>query len=340
MACGSQKKTDQLDLALKSIKARQILSDDLKEYRFEHNALPEIDFNEIDTSVKFLGKKLKLPLIISSITGGMNKGRKINKALAELANDFCVGFSVGSQRVAIEDEVLADTFRVRNYAPDILLFANLGAVQLNYGYGIEECQRVVDMIEADALFLHLNPLQEAFQPGASNVNFSGLLKKIEQICKKLDVPVFIKEVGSGISKSVAQKLKDAGVSGIDVAGCGNYSWANVEAERSNDVVLKASACEFLSWGMTAAECIKDISGSVKDLILIASGGISNGLEIAKFLALGANLCSAASPFLLKVNESRSECENFMESIIFSLKTAMFCTGSKNISELKKAKIKK
>lgn len=336
----NQKKNDHLDLVLRRLKEQGIFNYDLNEYRFEHNALPEIDFNEVDTSVKFLGKSLKLPLIISSITGGTEKARKINKALAELASDFEIGFSVGSQRVALEDKSVIDTFKVRDFAPHVLLFANLGAVQLNYGYDVTECQKVVDMIEADALFLHLNPIQEVFQ-SSGNTNFSGLLKKIEKVCKKIDVPVFVKEVGYGISASVAKKLYETGVKGVDIAGRGNYSWAEVETQRSNDVVLKIAAQNFCNWGNPTPESIRSIAEEVpSDFKIIASGGVLNGIDVAKSIALGASLCAAATPFLLKVAVSRSECENYMESMILELKTAMFGTGSKTISELKKVRLTK
>lgn len=334
----NQRKDDHLDLVLRSLKENGVFGLDLAEYSFEHNALPELDFSEVDTSVKFLGKRLKFPLIISSLTGGTEKSRKLNKALAELANDFEVGFSVGSQRVALEDDSVASTFKVRNFAPDVLLFANLGAVQLNYGYGEAECQKVVDMIEADALFLHLNPLQEVFQSDG-NTNFSGLLKKIEKVCKKIDVPVFVKEVGYGISASVAQKLYEVGVKGVDVAGRGSYSWTEIEAQRSNDIVLKMAAQNFLSWGNSTPASIRAIASTVpSDFKIIASGGIFCGIDVAKAIALGANLCAAATSFLLKVDVSRSECENYMEAMILELKTAMFCSGSKTISDLKKAKL--
>jgi isopentenyl-diphosphate delta-isomerase len=313
-----------------------LISPGFENYRFEHNALPEIDFAEIDTSVDFLGRHLKLPLMILSITGGDGTER-INRNLAGIANDFELGMAVGSQRIALEDKSFADSFRMRRYAPNILLFANLGAVQLNYDYSLDECRRVVDMIEADALVLHLNPLQEVFQVDG-NTNFSGLLKKIEKICSSLASPVIVKEVGYGISASVAKKLQEAGVYAVDVAGAGTVSWSSLESIRSLDVVVRNAAKSFANWGNQTADCIKSVAEIKKKMKIIASGGLRTGVDVAKSLALGADICGNASSFLQKLMISRSECENFVESMILELKTTMFCVGCKNIRELKSAKL--
>ena len=210
----------------------------LEHYRFEHYCLPEIDFDDITLQTSFLGKQLSAPLLISSMTGGTPKAKKINYRLAEFAQAYQFAMGVGSQRVVVEKPDVADTFRVRSLAPDILLFANLGAVQLNYSYGVEECQRAVDILEADALILHLNPLQECIQPNGDR-NFKGLLTKIAQVCDKLPVPVIVKEVGNGISGKMAQALIEAGVSVIDVAGAGGTSWSKVESERTRNRVSTA-----------------------------------------------------------------------------------------------------
>jgi isopentenyl-diphosphate delta-isomerase len=319
---------------------RSMASSGFANYQFEHNALPEMDFSEIDISVNFLGRKMHMPLMISPITGGGDKSEKINKGLAELANDFSLGFSVGSQRIAIENASCEKSFKIRNYAPNVLLFANLGAVQLNYGWSIDECRRAVDMIDADALILHLNPLQEVFQPGG-NIDFSNLLKKIEKICSLLDVPLGIKEVGYGISASLAKKLCNVGVQIIDIAGAGSISWSAIESSRSNDIVLRHSSAAFLNWGNPTAECIRSISESEKlDAKIIASGSVRTGVDMAKALALGANICGNASDFLRRILKSRAECENFVESLTLELKAAMFCTGCKDIQALKFAKLVK
>ncbi|MDR3187332.1 MAG: type 2 isopentenyl-diphosphate Delta-isomerase [Holosporaceae bacterium] len=318
--------------------AKSTVCSGFDDYRFEHCAFPETDFAEIDTSVEFLGRKMHMPLIISPITGGGDKSAKINKGLAELANDFNLGFSVGSQRVALEDESLEKSFKIRDYAPNVLLFANIGAVQLNYGYSIDECRRAVDMIDADALILHLNPLQEIFQ-SEGNTDFSNLLKKIERICSSLEVAVGVKEVGCGISASLAKKICDAGVQIIDIAGAGSVSWPAIESSRSNDVVLRHSSNAFLSWGNPTIECLRSIPKKLGAKI-IASGSVKTGVDMAKALALGADICGNASDFLRRIVKSRVECENFVESLILELKAAMFCTGSKNIQALKSAKLVK
>lgn len=330
------KKDQQLKFAV-SDTANCLLDAGFSNYAFEHNALPEIDFSEIDTSTKFLGRKLNLPLIISSITGGGSKSAKINKALAGIANDYGLGLAVGSQACALRDESLADSFKVRQYAPNALLFANFGAVELNYGFGMDECRRALDMIDADALMLHLNPLHEVFQRDGIT-NFFGLLHKIEKVCKHLDAPVIVKEVGCGISAEVADKLADVGVYAVDVAGAGSISWSCVEKQGSRDVVLIDAATTFRDWGNPTAECIESIVKESINIKIIASGGVDNGIKIAKSIALGADLCGNASTFLKKITESRAECENFIETITMELKTVMFCTGSKDLQALKEAKL--
>jgi len=207
------------------------LTNGFEKYFFIHNALPELDLQKIDTRTLFLGKTLTMPLLISSMTGGVTESEKINQNLALAAQETGIAMGLGSMRAAIEDESIVHSFKVRNFGPDILLFANLGAVQLNYGYGVKECRKAVELAEADGLILHLNPLQEALQP-EGQTNFAGLLNKIEQVCGQLPVPVIVKEVGWGISEAVTRQLKNAGVAAIDVAGAGGTSWSQVEMYRS------------------------------------------------------------------------------------------------------------
>ncbi|MDR0677775.1 MAG: type 2 isopentenyl-diphosphate Delta-isomerase [Holosporaceae bacterium] len=332
------RKNDHITLACESI-SRSKLSSGFDNYRFEHNALPEIDFNEIDTSVNFLDRKLNIPLIISSITNGTKLSEKINKNLAGIANDFGLGLAIGSQRIDFEKKSPPEAFRIRNYAKNILLFANLGAVQLNYGYSVDQCKKAVELIEADALVLHLNPIQEVFQI-EGNTDFSGLLRKIEKVCSSMNYPVIVKEVGYGISLSVAKKLQNAGVYGIGIDGAGTISWTNLESNRSNDIVVKNSAQAFQNWGNPTADSLQEITKNLTNIKVIASGGVRSGVDIAKSIALGANLCGNATDFLEKIMISRADCENFVESLILELKTAMFCTGCKNINELKAVKLMK
>ncbi|MDR2107549.1 MAG: type 2 isopentenyl-diphosphate Delta-isomerase [Holosporaceae bacterium] len=332
-----KRKENHISLACEAV-GRSAVDPGFHRYRFEHNALPEINFAETDTSANFLGRNLGLPLIISSITG-YDVSEKINRNLAGVANDFRLGMAVGSQRIAFEDRSFENSFKIRRYAPDILLFANLGAVQLNCGYSADECRRAVDMAEADALILHLNPMHEVFQTNG-NTDFSGLLGKIEKICSSLKHPVFVKEVGYGISASVAKKLREAGVCGVDVAGAGTISWSWLEGRCSNDVVVRQSSEAFRDWGNPTVDCIESIAKIGGKMKIIAGGGVRNGVDMAKAIALGADVCANATDFLQKVMVSRSDCENFVESLTLELKTAMFCVGCKNIGELRSAKLLK
>ncbi|MBD1832795.1 type 2 isopentenyl-diphosphate Delta-isomerase [Cyanobacteria bacterium FACHB-472] len=302
-------------------------------YRFTHCCLPELDRSEVDISTTFLGKHLGAPLLISSMTGGTQQARTINYRLAEAAQRYKLAMGVGSQRVAVENPQVADTFAVRSLAPDILLFANLGAVQLNYKYGIDECLRVVDLLQADALILHLNPLQECIQP-RGDTNFRGLLDRIAGLCSKLSVPVIAKEVGNGISAAMAVKLIEAGVSAIDVAGAGGTSWAKVESERAENAQQRRLGLTFADWGLPTAECITNIRAVAPDIPLIASGGLRTGLEVAKAIALGADLAGLAWPFLQAAVESEDALDALVEVLFAEITTVLFCTGNATLPDLK------
>lgn len=305
----------------------------LENYRFVHQALPEINASKINLSTVLFGKRLGAPLVLSPMTGGIKKAQRINRNLAQAAQTLGIAMGVGSQRTAIESPRVANTFRVRNVAPDILLFANLGAVQLNYGYTHDKCKRAVDMIEADALILHLNPLQEALQP-EGQTDFSRLLNKIERVCKKLTVPVVIKEVGWGISESVAKKLFEAGVAGIDVAGAGGTSWGEVERHRSRNDNRNNIAKSFASWGIPTAESIQMTRRGAPELPLIASGGIRTGIDVAKAIALGADVTGIAGPLLKAADDSAEAVISSVSEIIEVLRITMFCIGAANLPELK------
>jgi isopentenyl-diphosphate Delta-isomerase len=307
----------------------------LEKYRFSHYCLPELDYDRLDISTKFLGKTLGAPLLISSMTGGTDQARTINRRLAEAAQAYGLAMGVGSQRVAIEQDQTQDSFRVRDLAPDILLFANLGAVQLNYGYGSEQCQRAVDIVEADALILHINPLQECIQPQGDR-NFSGLLQKIEQVCSKLTVPVIAKEVGNGISAHLAQQLIDVGVRAIDVAGAGGTSWSLVESARADNELQRQLGRTFADWGLPTAACLVQIRQSQLEIPLIASGGLRNGLDVAKAIGLGADLAGLALPFLTAADHSSAAVTDLVELLLAELKTALFCTGSPDLASLRRS----
>lgn len=305
----------------------------LERYRFTHYCLPELNRSEIDLTTTFLGKSLGAPLLISSMTGGTQQAKMINFRLAEVAQHYNLAMGVGSQRVAVENPQVADTFAVRSLAPDILLFANLGAVQLNYSYGLDECQRIIDSAQADALILHLNPLQECIQ-SQGDTNFRGLLDKIHVLCNKIPVPVIAKEVGNGISATMAQKLLEAGVSAIDVAGAGGTSWAKVESERAENAQQRQLGQTFADWGLPTAECITSIRAFAPEVPLIASGGLRNGLDVAKAIALGADICGLAWPFLQAAAESGTAVDALVQLLIAEITTVLFCTGNANLSQLK------
>lgn len=306
---------------------------------FEHAALPEVDLDEVDMSVGIFGRKLNAPLLISSMTGGTGAAQDINLRLAEAAQELGIAMGVGSQRAALEDPSQTDTFRVRAVAPTALLFANIGAVQFNYGYGVDHARRAVEMIEADALYLHLNPLQEAVQTGGDR-NWRGLLNKIEQVVAALDVPVIAKEVGNGISGPMARRLADAGVSAIDVAGAGGTSWSEVEAVRQPDPALRRIAHGFAGWGIPTSLALQDVVGAVADIPVFASGGIRSGIDAAKALRLGAALVGLAAPVLGSATETAAAVGETMSAVREELRIAMFCTGSETLAALREAKLRR
>jgi isopentenyl-diphosphate delta-isomerase len=305
-----------------------------EKYRLPYTALPELSLAEIDTSIKLLDKELQAPLIIASMTGGSEHGRKINTNLAIAAETCRVALGVGSQRIGLEKPVAKDTFElVRKHAPNAFIIANMGAVQLNYGHGVDSYRRVVEMVGANAIYLHLNPLQEALQPGGDS-DFTGLLEKINNLVAKLNVPIFVKEVGHGISAEVALKLYDAGVMAIDTAGVGGTSYAWVESERAKNPDF---AKWFKDYGIDTDVSIQGVkkakSSTPKyhDRIVIASGGIRSPIDGLKAHYLGADLFSAAVPFLTPSINSPEEVIETVENWKQGLRIAMFASGLKNWS---------
>ncbi len=305
-----------------------------EQYRFIHQALPELDLKSVSLATRLFHKSLQAPVLISSMTGGTEQARQINLNLAQAAQHYGVAMGLGSQRAGIQHPEVAETFKVRSVAPDILLFANLGAVQFNYGYDVEHCIEAVQMIEADALILHLNPLQEAVQP-EGDVNFNGLAKKIEAVCRRLPVPVIAKEVGWGISEQAARMLADAGVAAIDVAGSGGTSWSQVELFRAPDDLHRRVAAAFRDWGIPTAESVQMVKRAAPDLPVIASGGLRSGIDIAKAIALGATLGGMAGPFLKAATVSSEAVMDTLEETIRVLRIAMFSAGAGDIETLQK-----
>jgi isopentenyl-diphosphate Delta-isomerase len=327
----SERKLQHLRLSLEeSVQSTRTAGFD--RWSFIHQALPELDLDTIDTTTTFLGRRLRIPFLVSSMTGGAHAAGDINRRLALVAQSMGLAFGVGSQRAGLTHRDLRHTYQVRSVAPDILLFANLGAVQLNYGMGVDQCLEAIEMIGADALVLHLNPLQEALQQEGDH-NFRGLLEKIGLIARALPVPVLVKEVGSGITGRVARQLADAGVAAIDVAGAGGTSFARVEAFRRDNADEVEMALAFSEWGIPTAEAIRQAVGAVPGTPIIASGGIKNGLDAAKALALGARLVGFAHAVLGAAAQGEEPVRRVLEGFAWQLRVAMFCAGAGTIDAL-------
>lgn len=315
------------------------LTTGMERYRFLHNALPELDLDEIDTRVTLFGKTLAAPILISSMTGGTDLALALNQRLAEAAQAHGMALGLGSQRAALKNPDMAYTYRVRAFAPDVLLFGNLGVVQFNYGYGVSECERAVEMIEADALILHFNVLQEAVQP-EGDTRFAGLLTKIEAVCRALSVPVIAKEVGWGFSEQNARELASAGVAAIDVAGAGGTSWSEVEYHRAPTAFHARVAASFADWGIPTADAIGYAAAGAPGLPIIASGGLRDGIDIAKSIALGALVGGMAGPFLKAADESIDALDSFTRETIAQIRIAMLCSGARDVAALQRTPLLK
>ncbi|MDJ0731250.1 MAG: type 2 isopentenyl-diphosphate Delta-isomerase [Crocosphaera sp.] len=327
------RKADHINIVLEKDVASKGITTGFEHFLLEHDALPDVDLDEVDLSLQLWGKTLQAPLLISSMTGGTDSAHTINLNLAEAAQALGIAMGVGSQRAAIEQPNLGKTYQIRQVAPDILLFANLGVVQLNYGYGIDEAKKAVDMIEADALILHLNPLQEAVQAEGDR-NWKGLYDKIATVATQLEVPIIAKEVGNGISGKVARRLADCGVSAIDIAGAGGTSWSEVEAYRQHDPRRRQIAHCFAAWGIPTAMCLMQVRKAVPELPVFASGGIRSGIDAAKAIALGATLVGSAAPLLDAATHQSQAVYDKFSILLETLKITAFCAGVSNLTELK------
>jgi isopentenyl-diphosphate delta-isomerase len=328
-----QRKSEHLRINLEEDVRFPRLTTGLERYHFVHRALPEISLEQVDLATEFLGRRLRQPLLISSMTGGTAQAQRINYHLAEGAQAAGIAMGLGSLRAAIEAPHLADTFRVRHLAPDILLLANLGAVQLNVDLGVDDCRHIVDLVEADALILHLNPLQEVLQ-AEGDTDWRDLLPKIEAVCRGLEVPVVVKEVGWGISAAVAQRLVEAGVAAIDVAGAGGTSWSQVEMHRAPTAHRRRLCAAFADWGIPTAEALVEVRAALPHIPLVASGGLRDGLDLTKALALGADLGGMAGPFLKAADVSAEAVAQLAYEMGQVLRTAMFCLGITTLPDLK------
>ncbi len=327
------RKAEHIALALD--RRMQVAGSYFDAWELEHAALPEIDYADIDISTSFLGRALRAPLLISCMTGGTDEAMRINRNLARAAEEAGIALGVGSQRNAIEDPSLADSFRVRAEAPSVPILANLGAVQLNYGFGLDQCRAAVEMIDADALVFHLNPLQEAIQP-EGQCDFSGLAAKIGHVVSRLDVPVIVKEIGCGLSAATARRLLEVGVEIFDTAGVGGTSWARIEAARSGEADIGEL---FADWGEPTPLSIRQLS-AIPGATVIGSGGVRNGLDAAKAIAFGADLVGLAQRFLEAANESAEAVVARAARVVRELEIAMFCAGAADLTALRRAPLRR
>lgn len=328
----ARRKDDHIDINLTQAVQATEVSTGFERVHFVHQALPDLDLAQVSTATTFLGHSLGAPLLVSAMTGGTPRGWELTRRLAEAAQRYRLPLGVGSQRAALEDEGRAQYFRLRDVAPDILLFANLGAVQLNLGYGVDHCRRAVDMVGADALFLHLNPLQEALQP-EGDTQFHGLLRQIEAVCRALEVPVVVKEIGCGISARVARQLIASGVAAIDVGGAGGTSWSGVEHFRATDPVRRRVSATFANWGIPTVASLQMVRTVSTTIPVIASGGLRSGLDAAKAIGLGANLAGFAGPLLRAADAGEDALDDLVAALIEELRVAMFCTGVATVTDL-------
>jgi isopentenyl-diphosphate delta-isomerase len=312
-------------------------SNGLSAYRFEHDALPELDFDRIRLETRVLGRDLAAPLIIGAMTGGTARAAELNQRLAQAAERAQVGLALGSQRkmlVEPRNETVQGSFLVRRHAPRLpLLFGNLGAVQLNDGVSGERIRELIERTGCDAFNFHLNPLQEAVQPEGDR-DFAGLLGRLRDCAPRLGVPVLLKEVGAGISAVTARKIRELPIQGVETAGVGGTSWSRIEGLRAVDPARARAGALFARWGITTAESIEACRAELPGLTLIASGGIRNGIEAAKALALGADAVAVALPILRAAEESSQAAEAAIRQILLELRMVLFVTGVSSIAELR------
>ncbi|HTU82619.1 MAG TPA: type 2 isopentenyl-diphosphate Delta-isomerase [Candidatus Acidoferrales bacterium] len=305
-------------------------------YRLVHQALPEIDLADVDLRCGLFGREMRAPILISCMTGGTPEATRINRTLASVAHEHGLAMGLGSGRALVESPATLDTFDVRDDAPNVPLLANLGAVQLNLGYGIDQCRRLVELLRADALALHLNALQEALQP-EGDTRFAGLLTRIAGLCARADFPIVVKEVGWGIAPDTVRALFDAGVAAVDVAGAGGTSWSEVERHRMTDAGRAAVAAAFAGWGIPTAECVRSARSSAPGRIVIASGGIRDGIDALKAIALGADVVGLAGAFLRAADAGRERASSLARELIEVLRVGFFALGCRNAEALRTAR---
>jgi isopentenyl-diphosphate Delta-isomerase len=339
----SSRKKDHVDLCVNERVTFREKTSGFEKIEFVHNALPELDFASLSTETTFLGKTISFPLQISSMTGGYAEAERINRELAEVCESMRLPMGVGSQRQALEQMQFHDTFRAaRKHAPSIVLTANIGGAEVAKAPVRERLRRIVDMIEANAITIHLNPLQELMQPEGTT-DFRGVLAGIEQLCgsQGINVPVIVKEVGAGLSGGVAKRLLDVGVAVIDVAGAGGTSWAGVELLRETEAENSHHRFKdvFWDWGLPTSACLRQIAPLKAEysFTLVSSGGIVSGLDIAKSLALGADMAASARILLQVLMEhGQPALYDTLRGWQYQMQAAMFLTGSASIAALREA----
>ena len=332
----AERKTQHLDIVMNDPRAQMQRGTGLDAVVFAHTCVPELDFDTIDLETTFLGRRLSAPLLISSMTGGPTASGPINEHLAAAAGHHGIAMGVGSQRIAVETGPSAGfSRRLRDLAGASPLYANFGAAQLLLWPDLSPAQRAVDMIAADALIVHFNPLQEAVQPGGDR-NWIGILQKLAALRRTIDIPLIAKEVGAGISGTDAQRLIDAGVDAIDVAGAGGTSWAAVEGARLKDANAQAVALAFRDWGLPTADALREVRSACPDVPLIGSGGIRDGIDVARAIRLGANVVGQAAGVLGAAVRGPEDVIAHFDAMIATLRTVCFCTGSPNIAALQHA----
>ena len=330
----TNRKKDHIEIGLKNDVSMKV-SSGYEQYSFIHQGLPECALEDVSLETTFLGRKIAAPLLISSMTGGGGKAETINRNLGKAAQILGLPMAVGSQRVIFEHPEVLSSFKVaREVAPDVPIYGNMGAVQLNYGITHKHIQEAVDVIKGDGLFLHLNPLQEVVQTGG-DTNFRGLLNKIEEVVKKVDFPILVKEVGCGIAPNLAITLAERGVKAIDISGAGGTSWASIEALRATDPVQRRLGEVFSNWGIPSAISLTQCREALPaGFPLIASGGVRSGLDVAKAIALGADMAAFAMPLLEPATESSEAVVRKLTQIMDELRVAMFLSGARDIIQLR------
>jgi isopentenyl-diphosphate delta-isomerase len=335
---GIRRKSEHLDIVLKGDAVGREVGNGLEAVRFEHVALPELMLSEIDLSTMFLGKRLAAPLLVSSMTGGPERSAEINQAIAAACQTLRIAFGVGSQRVALEGQGEGGLgASLRRTAPNAVILANFGAAQLKTWDGPAMARRAIDMIEADALIVHINPLQEAVQPEGDR-DWRGLLDMIGALQAALPVPVIVKEVGAGLSGRMAAALWERGIRVLDVAGAGGTSWAMVEAERAPSPRARRVGATFRDWGIPTARAISDVRAVCPEATIIASGGIRTGLDAAKAIRLGADMAGMAAGVLAAALDGHNALVEHLSAVFDELRIACFCTGSKDLAALRRARL--